>query len=170
MDLAWGIAGQRRLKYKELTIFIMTNRREFLIGCSTLALAAGFTPASLLSAPLASRNVSLDQVSFATLTSKIGTEFTVSKNSSTLAILKLVEAKLTPATHPRALQGPDANNEKFSLMFCGRKQPSLTQDTHVFEHAGIGRFEMFIVPVGFKDSNHTYYQAIFNRPASATST
>jgi hypothetical protein len=148
----------------------MKNRREFLMGCSTLALAAGFTPTSLLSAPRTGRNVSLDEVSFATLASEIGTEFAVFKDSATPAILKLVEAELTPATHPLARQGQDANNEKFSLMFCGRKQPALTQDTHVFEHSSIGRFEMFIVPVGGKDSNRNYYQAIFNRPVCATLT
>jgi hypothetical protein len=146
----------------------MTNRRNFLIGCSTLALAAGFTPATLLAARPPRGSVSLDRVSFATFKSTIGTEFIVVKDPSTPAILKLIEAKLTPTTHPLALQGQDANNEKFSLMFCGPKQFSLTQDTHVFEHADIGCFEMFIVPVGSQDSSHTRYQAIFNRPASST--
>jgi len=143
----------------------MTNRRKFLIGCSTLALAAGFTPASWLAAPPPRRNVSLAEVSFATFTSTIGTEFMVFKDSSFPAILKLIEATLTPTTHPLAGRGQDVNNEKFSLIFYGPKQLSLTQDTHVFEHPNIGCFEMFIVPVGVQHSSHTRYQAIFNRPA-----
>jgi hypothetical protein len=146
-------------------IFAMTTRRQFLFGCSALTLAASFAPASLWSAP-PSRNVSLDQISFETLAAQVGTVFTISQKSAATAALKLVEAKLTPSVYPVAQHAEDAKNEKFFLMFCGPKHPALTQDTHIFEHADLGRFQMFIVPVRTKDSRRTYYQAIFNRPVA----
>ena len=140
----------------------MTNRRQFLLGCSAFTAVAGFTPVTLLSRPFSSLEVSLEQIRFETFAAQLGTWFTASKTATALNALKLVEAELTPATHPLAYLAADGRNEKFSLLFRGTADAPLTQDTHVFEHVDIGRFAMFIVPVRIKDA--TYYQAIFNRP------
>ena len=141
----------------------MTNRRQFLLSCSTLTMGVGLMPLRLLSAPLISREFSLGEIRFETFAAHLGTCFTVSKNSTTARTLKLVEAQLMLLKHPLAHHAADAQNEKFSLMFSGASDLPLTQDTYIFEHTETGRFAMFIVPVKIKDA--TYYQAIFNRPA-----
>ena len=145
----------------------MTSRRQFLTGCSALTLTAGIAPAACLSALWPVRKVTLDQISFADFSAQVDTVFTVDQKP---VELKLVEAKLMPTFHPPNRMAIDAGNEKFSLLFSGAKAPALTQDTYIFEHAGIGRFEMFIVPVASRDSSRSYYQAIFNRAAPKTTT
>lgn len=150
--------------------FAMTNRRQFLWGCSALTLTASFAPAACFSSLRPLREVTLDQVSFASLSAQVGTGFSLVCSPAAPATLQLVEATLTPSIHPQAHRAEDAGNEKFSLLFCGPKEPVLTQDTHLFEHAGIGRFEMFIVPIGAEDPNRSFYQAVFNRPMPETST
>jgi hypothetical protein len=144
----------------------MTNRRQFLLGCSAFTVAAGLTPMTLWSAPFPAGEVSLEQIRFEIFAAQLGTQFHVSKDATTTSALKLVEAKLTPSTHPLAHHAADGRNEKFSLLFSGASDAALTQDTHFFEHPDIGRFAMFIVPVRIKDA--TYYQAIFNRPMAGT--
>jgi hypothetical protein len=145
----------------------MTSRRQFLTGCSALTLTAGIAPAACLSALLPVRKVTLDQIRFADFSVQVGTIFSVGQKP---VELKLVEAKLMPTLHPPNRIAVDAGNEKFSLLFSGARVPALTQDTHVFEHDGIGRFEMFIVPAVSRDASRSYYQAIFNRTAPKTTT
>jgi hypothetical protein len=145
----------------------MTSRRQFLTGCSALTLTASLAPVACLSALLPVRKVTLDQIRFADFSEQVDTFINVAEKS---VELKLVEAKLMPTFHPPNRMAADASNEKFSLLFSGAKDPALTQDTYVFEHAGIGRFEMFIVPVASKDSSRSYYQAIFNRAAPKIAT
>lgn len=145
----------------------MTSRRQFLTGCSALTLTASLAPAACFAAFLPVRKVSLDQIRFADFSAQVDTVFNLAEKPLEL---KLVEAKLLPTFHPPTRMAADAGNEKFSLLFSGAKDPALTQDTYAFEHAGIGRFEMFIVPVASKDANRFYYQAIFNRTAPKTTT
>jgi hypothetical protein len=145
----------------------MTSRRQFLTGCSALTLTASLAPAAYFSALLPVGRVTLDQISFADFSAQVDTVFKVYQKP---VELKLVEAKLTPTFHPPNGMAVDAGNEKFSLLFSAGKNPALTQDTYVFEHTGIGRFEMFIVPAASRDASRTYYQAIFNRTAPKTAT
>lgn len=54
------------------------------------------------------------------------------------------------------------NPESFSLTFRGPGDRLLRQQTHVFEHEKIGRFDLFIVPLG-REAGAIQYQAIFNQ-------
>lgn len=77
--------------------------------------------------------------------------------------LELIEARSTSdARLSRAVEGDSAGHE-FSLLFRGPHDVALTQDTYSFEHAALGRFSMFIVPVCPPDNGTCYYEAIFNR-------
>jgi hypothetical protein len=145
----------------------MTSRRQFLTGCSALTLTASLAPAACLSVLCPVRKVTLDKIRFADFSALVDTVFNVAQKSLEL---KLAEAKLTPTFQPQSRIAFDANNEKFSLLFSGAKDPALTQDTYLFEHAGIGRFEMFIVPAASRDTSRSYYEAIFNRTAPKTMT
>ena len=57
----------------------------------------------------------------------------------------------------------DEGGEKFSLLFRGDAIRPLGQNTYAFEHARIGRFEMFIVPIGREDQGQCHYEAVFHR-------
>ncbi len=72
--------------------------------------------------------------------------------------------------HPSRASAPDAMNEKFSLIFRGRSDQKLDQDTYSFYHPEMGKFLMFIVPVSSpRDGTRRFYEAVFNcePPASA---
>ncbi len=79
--------------------------------------------------------------------------------------LELAQAKACPPP-ANAVQAaaPDAWNEKFSLLFRGLPSQPLAQDTYLFEHRMLGRFAMFIVPIGSRNAGYRLYEAIFNRP------
>lgn len=98
--------------------------------------------------------VSLDQLSAEQFAELVGTTFTV----------------VTPATVPSGLElttvtpaRPSGNDyENFCLLFDGSAEHPLPQRTHQFEHQQIGRFDLFIVPVG-NEHGRRQYQAVFNR-------
>ena len=52
--------------------------------------------------------------------------------------------------------------EQFSVIFHGPKTPVLPQGTYPLEHAALGRFDLFLVPIG-PAGDAMRYQASFNR-------
>jgi hypothetical protein len=140
----------------------MPTRRQFLLSCSALA-AASAAPAIALGTPFRSGGTALDQISFQDFADMLNTAFQVSVDSRTVE-LRLVGAKLVAAPMSTGACAGDAGNEKFSLLFSGPTGEPLSQDTHNFEHLRIGRFQMFIGPVGPREAGHRYYEAVFNRP------
>jgi hypothetical protein len=48
-----------------------------------------------------------------------------------------------------------------SIVFRGPREPVLPQRIYAFEHAGLGAFEIFIVPIGPDDAGMRY-EAVFN--------
>ena len=75
-----------------------------------------------------------------------------------------LELELAEVTPPRVTTGGlnSAAYENFSLLFCGPADRVLPQRIYWFESPALGRFELFIVPVG-RDQNGAQYQATFNR-------
>ena len=75
-----------------------------------------------------------------------------------------LELELAEVTPPRITAGgPNgAAYENFALLFRGPADRILPQRIYQFESAALGRFELFIVPVG-RDQTGTQYQATFNR-------
>lgn len=55
-----------------------------------------------------------------------------------------------------------AHTESFSVWLRQETGPAVVSGTHVFEHAQLGRFEMFVVPKTQVDGSHGC-EAIFNR-------
>lgn len=141
----------------------MPTRRQFLLSCSALAAAASASPSIALGAPFRSGGIALDQISFLDFASMVNTAFQVSADSRTVELL-LVGAKPATPSRSTGANSEDGGNEKFSLLFSGPVNNPLSQDTHNFEHQRIGRFQMFIVPVGPREPGHRYYEAVFNRP------
>jgi len=102
-------------------------------------------------------HVSLDNLTLATFLPAVNTAFRVRVSDSAS-----VEFALTRATPPRHAH-PDADDHKsFSLSFLGPTDRVLEQRIYPFEHDMIGRFDLFIVPVG-RSAKGIEYQAVFNR-------
>jgi len=68
----------------------------------------------------------------------------------------LVEATPLPA-HPY----PGMLREPFSLIFRSQSQVVLPQRIYSMKHAGLGRLDIFLAPVG-RDPSGVLYQAVFN--------
>jgi hypothetical protein len=82
-----------------------------------------------------------------------------------------IAMELAQATAGRSSVSAGANPERyeaFSLIFNGPESPQLPQGIYAFEQEKIGRFELFIVPVG-REGGAVQYQAVFNRPVNSGS-
>lgn len=140
------------------------TRRQFLIGCSAAA-AAALIPAGSQAANR--RLVSLENISFGAFCQSLNTIFTVRDNVRSVATMRLVEATLLPHLQQTASPSEDVMNEKFSLRFVGAPDCAVPQDTYWFEHPRLGRFPIFVVPVGPANAEIACYEAVFNRPSPA---
>jgi hypothetical protein len=142
----------------------MTSRRQFLSGCSTLALAAAVSPAALSAASVFGREAGPELLTYKAFSKCLNSTFILHREAEQDVRLELTDAcEQQPSGFETALAA-DASHEKFSLMFRGPQTAVLPQNTYTFEHGRLGRFEMFIVPVGVQNQTHGCYEAIFNRP------
>jgi len=142
----------------------MRTRRNFLLNCSAVAVTASVAPVSVFASPRRLAEVPLEQISLAAFLSHANSTFQAQLDSGPAVGLQLVEIVSTPAVPAQFSNSLDGANEKFSLLFSGPLNHPLEQNTYSFECQGIGRFEMFIVPIGSTETTHLYYEAIFNRP------
>ncbi|MDQ6631800.1 MAG: hypothetical protein M3Y82_08580 [Verrucomicrobiota bacterium] len=112
--------------------------------------------------------ISFAKLRFATLAELVGTKFDVCQISGTTK-LEMIEASASPDHGLGGKVIRKGEPETFSLMFRGSKDQPLQQSSYQFEHPKIGRFVMFIVPVGDAAAltGSRYYQAVFNRPAQS---
>ena len=58
--------------------------------------------------------------------------------------------------------GSTTRQEQFSLVFRGPAAPLLPQTIYRLDHGAIGRFSIFLVPIG-RDNRGVNYEAVFNR-------
>lgn len=142
----------------------MPTRRKFLGNCSVVALATSVIPTTVFAGPLRLREIPLEQVSFSAFATRLNALFQVQSDTGSIINLQLVEVRPHPPVQMAGLVPEDAANEKFSLLFRGPLQQPLEQNSYWFESRGLGRFAIFIVPIGTTENTHYYYEAIFNRP------
>ncbi len=99
----------------------------------------------------------LSTACLAEFASWVGTEFQLTTQPGSPITMELVE------TAPLAASGNLPRRQPFSLIFRGPKDRLLDQRIHTLEHDRLGRFGLFLVPIGpGADGNGPYYQAIFN--------
>ena len=67
-----------------------------------------------------------------------------------LGLIEVSELKLFP------------RQEEFSILFLGPNEFFLGQGTRLMEHAEMGQFDLFLVPIRQDDQGY-YYEAVFNR-------
>jgi hypothetical protein len=106
--------------------------------------------------------LTLDQLTLENFSLWQKTKFRVPLDPANTVELELSEVNtlLNPGSARAAANQPA--QESFSLIFHGPKDHFLPQRMYTFEHDRIGRFELFIVPIGQK-SGLFHYQAVFNR-------
>lgn len=143
----------------------MKSRRKFLFDCSASVAVLALIPTTSFSTFHDGNHRSLDEISYDSLASQINTPFRVRLSSGRNVKLKLIKASLAPAAFvtPDGQVSGDDGNEKFSLIFSGPKEDLLAPAIHPFEHKQLGRFEMYVGPVGALDGNDIHYETVFNR-------
>ncbi len=97
--------------------------------------------------------MTLENLSLSNLTENLHTQFRLCLEQDRTSELELVELNHAPSS---------PEYESFSLLFRGAATDRLGQGMYRFEHAHLGAFELFIVPVA-QDQTGRYYQAVFNR-------
>src|SRR5664279_3085380 len=101
------------------------------------------------------KTAQLEQLGFESLARLVKTRFRVWVGSDEALELELYEApppRLTPAGG-----GAVAVYESFSLLFLGPADRVLPQQSYPFECESVGRFDLFIVPIG-RDQNGVRYE------------
>lgn len=110
-----------------------------LLWRATAASGAGVVlsglPAS--AAPRSRQGVDLRTATPETFQPHVGSRFRITRGDKRLADLQLAEVRARP---------PDGRTECFSLLFRGAA--GLPQDTYGIDHAALGRWQMFLVPLG----------------------
>jgi hypothetical protein len=101
----------------------------------------------------------LDTFTFSTFSPYLGQKFVLVIDGAKRLEVDLIEA--TSLTEKRSGKERSARRSPFSLVFRGPKQPLLPQRIYTFEHAVLGSFEIFIVPIGV-DEDGLRYEAVFN--------
>lgn len=146
----------------------MATRRRFIRDCSALAVSAAFSPSLASAAPALLRDIPIAAIPLKELATLLGSVFVVAAGGPLgPQALELVGVEpRSGAVEPSASAAPGPGRwEAFSLCFRGDPGKALSQDTYRFEHARLGRFEMFIVPVDRPDAHGCSYEAVFHRPA-----
>ena len=142
-----------------------TSRRNFL-KTGTMGLLCAGVPAVFAKVavgnPIATGGVpGRTAFSFTrdTFTPHVNTTFRIQTGS------RAVNVRLTKITDLKSISRTPARfagKESFSLVFNDLNRTQfLTQDTYVIEHKALGRFSMFLVPVG--KSTNRQYEAIIIR-------
>ncbi len=140
----------------------MIGRRQFLVQCSIVGVAAASAPAAILGS--SERELPLDAISYGAFRSRLQTTFLVHVPEASPVRLRLIEAKVLPSMAPT---GSVLTHEAFSLLFSGPSDHRLEQQTYQFSHETLPRWPMFIVPMRRSGGEGCYYQAIFSRSRAA---
>lgn len=108
-------------------------------------------------------------MSYPVLAGQVDTLFRVQLAPRQVVELRLLKAPLARPSSTRPGRRPpgDAGNEKFSLVFSGPQDRLIAPGIHQFEHAALGRFEMYLGQIGTQDPHRVRYETVFNRPAHA---
>jgi hypothetical protein len=99
----------------------------------------------------------LESYTVDTFSPLIGTRFVLELDAAASLTLELMEA----VSLGGAASGiPSERRRPFSLVFRGPSQPVANQRIYRLDHASLGAFELFLVPIG-PDEAGMRYEAIF---------
>lgn len=86
----------------------------------------------------------------------VNTKFRVDPDAENSVELELTEVKSYTSKHQE-----QSGMERFSVYFQGPAAPHLPQKLYTFQHAAMGSFEMFVVPIAKNDQGFRY-ESVFN--------
>jgi hypothetical protein len=135
----------------------MTSRRDFLVGCSVLGTAVAWQPAGLWAAAKPEEALPFEMPGLSNFGREVGTAFRLGQADHLPVTFYLEAAEKLP--HATAGQA----ERQFSLLFRGRPECALEQNTYCLEHARLGQLHLFMVPVRLPQGGVQYYEAIFNQ-------
>jgi hypothetical protein len=133
------------------------TRRQVLGGVAGgigLLLLSGVTP---LLRGLAGRVVPAAELTHSAFSRLVGTRFAVDVTPGRTAKIQLLGVRSLVAK-----QGPAPTGEGFSLLFSGALTEKFGQGTYSVDNSSLGRFSMFLVPIGPPGPDQRY-EAVFNR-------
>jgi Domain of unknown function (DUF6916) len=136
-----------------------TSRRDFLKKGSVIALAAGVpisAAESVLGAERSTASPGLD-LSKEHFASQLNRAFFINQGKQQI-LTKLID--VSDLAKPRGFIAR-RGKEGFTLTFEGQR--GLTQNTYTIENAKLGKFSMFLVPVGSQNQETVRYEAVINR-------
>jgi len=110
-----------------------------------------------LSARLTGGRLRLNKADAQLFRQHLNTAFAVRAGEGTRARLVLAKVVERPAAK---------NVQQFSLTFHAPARTTVRQGMHAFQHPALGRFDLFIVPIGAPNGRRTVYQACFSRHRS----
>jgi len=93
----------------------------------------------------------LESFSIDTFAPLTGSVFIMRANATNVLELELLQAESTARTQ---------NGRPFSLVFRGPRSPVAVQRIYQLEHATLGTFDLFLVPIG-PDERGMQYEAVF---------
>jgi len=149
------------------------KRREFLTETcrfgkiGIIGLAAARWPGAARAADYAcgsaprigDHGIMLKEVTVSVFEECVGSAFRIQADSGSSIDAELIEA--TPMGSRPGGSGAVAQRDAFSIVFRGPAEPVLPQKIYTLEHAKLGRFELFLVPIG-PDASGMCYEAVFN--------
>jgi hypothetical protein len=97
----------------------------------------------------------LEEFEVGTFAPHLGESFRAQAADSQWAEMTLTEATALGEGAPT-----EGRRAPFSIVFRGPREPVLPQQTYRMEHAAIGAFELFLVPIG-PDGVGMRYEAVF---------
>lgn len=104
----------------------------------------------------------LDSLSLEQFTSQVNTRFILRREDDEGIELVLVEAAPSRSMAAARAAGVPLRQEMFHLHFRGPSAPVLPQSLYRLEHENLGRFAIFLVPIGHGPEG-VVYEAVFNR-------
>jgi len=132
------------------------SRRAFITGIGAALLAIGGQLIATKRLPV----VPSEALARSTFARHVGEPFHIDLGVSGRPALQLFKVRDLGASSKSAAAGID-DERRFSILFRGPVDRPLGQETYHFEHDGIGRFALFIVPMR-PEPDGRYYEAIFN--------
>jgi len=106
--------------------------------------------------------VPIEQLNYARFAPLLNAKFWVFLDASNRVELELAKTVIARPKSAGGTVARDPSQAGFSLLFRGPDTRFLPQATYHFEQAELGRFDLFIVPVGRAPGSYEY-EAVFNR-------
>ncbi len=101
----------------------------------------------------------LKEVTVSVFEECVGSTFRIQADPGRSFDAKLIE--VTPVGSRSGGSGAVAQRDAFSIVFRGPAEPVLPQRIYTLEHTKLGRFELFLVPIG-PGADGMRYEAVFN--------